>query len=186
MTSPIDPPEGDWWSQPVNRREAIWLGIAGAWSLFLFSWMSGWVRAGEQNPVGETVEVSTSEFRERVESFKSSTEAVDSGYTPPDEKVYIGGRRYNWEGLRIEGEPLVLETGREYEFHMGAYDVQHAVSMRPEHTLSKQINLDIMPGYEWVMPMTFEEPGEYHVICTEFCGNGHEGMHSSFIVEDEL
>lgn len=164
----------------MNRRETIWLGIAGAWSLFLFSWMSGWTRAGDQNPIGDTYEVPTGEFRERVQAFEDAAEETDRGLIPAEDEVYIGGYRYGWDGL-----PVVLETGREYEFHMSAYDVQHAVSMRPEHTLSKQINLDILPGYEWVMPMEFDEPGEYHVICSEFCGNGHEGMHGTFYVEGE-
>jgi len=48
--------------------------------------------------------------------------------------------RFNWDGL-----PTVLEAGREYDIHLGAYDVQHGFSVRPEENLNKQINLRV-PG----------------------------------------
>jgi cytochrome c oxidase subunit 2 len=32
--------------------------------------------------------------------------------------------------------------------------------------------------------MTFEEPGTYHVICNEYCGQGHSGMHGKLIVRE--
>ena len=181
MTSPIDPPEGNWWSEPVNRRESIWLGIAGVWSLFLFSWMSGWVRAGDQNPTGDTYKVPPDQFRERVAEYKEAAEETDDGLIPNGEDVYIAGERFRWDGL-----PVVLETNTRYDFHFSSYDVQHATNIRPEHNLSAQMNFDILPGYEWVVPMEFDEPGTYHVICSEFCGDGHRSMHGSFtVVESE-
>ncbi|WP_436935969.1 cytochrome C oxidase subunit II [Halovenus marina] len=179
MSDPTEPPEGNWWDQPVNRRETIWLGIAGAWSLAIFGWMSGFTRFGEQNPIGETYEVEPQEYLEKVQAYKERAEQTEEGYLiPPDDQVYIGGIRFNWDGL-----PAVLEAGTEYEFHLGSYDVQHGFSVRPEGNLSKQINLQIFPDTEWIVPMTFDEPGTYHVICNEFCGNGHNGMHGKFFVE---
>ena len=72
MPNPLDPPEGNWWDRAVNRREAIWLGIAGAWSLGIFGWMSGFTQFGDQNPVGETYEVDPSEFRDTVREDRKS------------------------------------------------------------------------------------------------------------------
>jgi len=40
----------------------------------------------------------------------------------------------------------------------------------------------VFPGSEWVIPMTFDEPGTYHVVCNEFCGQGHRTMHGRFTV----
>lgn len=186
MGSPTEPPDGNWWNEPVNRRESIWLGLGAVWSLVMFSWMSGWVRLGDQNPTGDTYEVPTSEFRDRVSEFEENAVAVEEGYAPPSEEVYVGAFRYGWDGIRIDGEPLVLEAGTEYDLHLSTYDVQHALSIRPEDNLSQQMNLDMMPGYEWVVPMEFDDPGTYHVLCTEFCGNGHERMHASFEVVEEI
>jgi cytochrome c oxidase subunit 2 len=30
--------------------------------------------------------------------------------------------------------------------------------------------------------MSFDEPGIYHVVCNEFCGEGHRRMHGTFEV----
>lgn len=184
MPNPLDPPEGNWWDEAVNRREAMWLGIAGAWSLGIFGWMSGFTLFGDQNPVGETYEVEIDEFRQRVAEYKE--EATDSSefedaLVPPGDSVYVAGMRFIWDGL-----PVALEAGKEYDIHLSSYDVQHGFSVRPEESLSKQINLQVFPESEWVVPMTFDEPGTYHVICNEFCGNGHNSMHGKFYVTEEL
>ena len=179
MTSPLKPPDGNWWDQPVNRRESIWLGLGVGWSLVLFGWMSAWTRIGDQNPIGETFRVSADEYREKMDAYEEEAEETDRGLIPPGDDVYIAGIQFNWPGT-----PVVLETGREYNIHLSSYDVQHGFSLRPADTLSKQINLQVLPGYEWVVPMTFDEPGTYHIICNEFCGEGHRSMHDTIIVTE--
>jgi len=211
MTSPLDPPDGNWWDRPVNRRETIWLGIAGVWSLAIFGWMSGFTRFGDQNPIGETFQVEPEAYEETLNAYRSdagwtSEAAIKEGraptdaeqlarssrfreegredadaegdvIVPPDDSVYVMGRRFDWTGL-----PVVLEAGREYDVHLGSRDVQHGFSVRPEESLSQQINLQVFPDTEWVVPMTFEDPDTYHVICNEFCGPGHATMHGEFFV----
>ncbi|SDQ43840.1 cupredoxin domain-containing protein [Natronobacterium texcoconense] len=179
MTSPIKPPEGNWWDQPVNRRETIWLGLCTGWAFVLFGWMSAFTRVGDQNPIGESYKVESEEYREKVQAYIEEAEETDDGIVPPGDDVYIGAYSFSWDGL-----PVVLEAGREYNIHLGSYDVQHGFSIRPEETLSQQINLQMLPGYEWIVPMEFEEPGTYRVLCNEFCGNGHETMHGRLIVEE--
>ena len=177
MTSPVKPPDKSWWDHPLNRRESIWLGIAGAWSLGIFAWMAGFTQFGDQNPVGDTYEVTPREYQDAVRDYLDEAEDGEEGIIPPGDDVYIGGLRFAWDGLPVE-----LEANREYNIHLGAYDVQHGFSVRPEHSLSQQINLQIFPDREWVVPMTFEEPGSYRVICNEYCGSGHNGMQDRFIV----
>ncbi|MFP8958741.1 cytochrome C oxidase subunit II [Natrialbaceae archaeon A-CW3] len=179
MSSPIKPPEGNWWDQAVNRRESIWLGLGVIWSLVLFGWMSIWTRTGDQNPIGETYRVTESEFQEKMNAYKDAAEETEQGLVPDGTNVYMAGVRFAWDGA-----PVVLEAGTQYDFHLSSYDVQHGFSLRPEATLSKQINLQILPGYEWVVPMTFDEPGTYHIICNEFCGEGHRSMHDTIIVTE--
>lgn len=178
MSSPLKPPDGNWWDQPVDRRETMWLGLASVWSLVMFGWMSAYTRIGDQNPIGETFDVPPDEFMQTVAAYREEAESTDQGLIPPGDDVYIGAARFHWDGL-----PVVLEAGREYNIHLGAYDVQHGFSIRPAGTLSQQINLQIIPGHEWVVPMTFEEPDTYHVICNEFCGEGHRTMHGTLVVE---
>jgi halocyanin-like protein len=181
MKSPLDSPEGDWWSEKVNRRETIWLGISGAWALTLFGWMAGWTQFGEQNQVGETLKVAPEDFQTKVTEYADEATESERGLVPPGEDVYVGAFRYAFDGL-----PAVLETGTEYRFHLGTYDVQHGFSVRKEDTLSKQLSLQMLPGYEWILPMEFDEPGTYHVVCNEFCGEGHRTMHGKFEVVTDL
>jgi cytochrome c oxidase subunit 2 len=182
MDTPLEEPEGDWWNREINRRETIWLGLSAGWAAILFGWMAGWTQLGEQNPVGPTNEVSTEKFQTMVGEYEESagetTIAGEDGVlVPPETDVYIGAMRYNFDGL-----PVVLEQGTEYDLHLGAYDVQHGFSVRQGDTLSKQMSLQMLPGYEWVVPMSFDETGTYHVVCNEFCGNGHRTMHGKFFV----
>ncbi|MEF8853735.1 MAG: hypothetical protein V5A44_13320, partial [Haloarculaceae archaeon] len=180
MDSPIDSPEGDWWSEKVNRRETIWLGLSGVWAMTLFGWMAGWTQFGEQNQVGETLDVPPERYRQKVTAFEDAATDTERGLVPPADDVYVGAMRYAFDGL-----PAVLEAGTEYTFHLGTYDVQHGFSVRQEDTLSKQLSLQMLPGYEWLMPMQFDETGTYHVVCNEFCGTGHRTMHATFeVVED--
>lgn len=73
-------------------------------------------------------------------------------------------------------------SGQEYQVPLGSYDVQHGFSVRDQEDLIRQFNLQILPGYERVIPMTFGEPGTYRLICNEFCGLGHRVIQNKIIV----
>ena len=181
MGSPLERPDEDWWGQEINRRESIWLGLTGVWSVVIFGWMSAFTRLGDQNPIGETIRVEASEYQEKMQSYKEAAGERDGALVPDGTDVYIAAFRFNWDGT-----PVVLETGIEYDIHLSSYDVQHGFSIRPEQALSKQMNFQVLPGYEWILPMTFDEPGTYHVICNEYCGNGHRTMHGTIEVVESL
>lgn len=177
MASPLEAPQGNWWDRAIGGYEKVWLWICLFWALLLFAWMVGWAMVGAQNPIGKTYKVKPEAFQSKVRSYMKEAEKTDRGFIPPGDDVYIAGMRYAWMGL-----PVVLEAGKQYDVHLGSIDVQHGFSVRKEDVLSKQMSLQVLPGYEWVVPMEFEEPGTYHVICNEFCGYGHRTMHASFRV----
>jgi cytochrome c oxidase subunit 2 len=43
-------------------------------------------------------------------------------------------------------------------------------------------NTMLVPGYISQFTTTFDKPGDYLVVCHEFCGNGHHAMHARIIV----
>jgi cytochrome c oxidase subunit 2 len=177
-TTPLEEPEGNWWDIPVGGYEKLWLGITIVWAVMLFGWMAGWAYMGNQNPTGKTYRISAEDYKEKVNDYRDRAEETEDGFLkPPGEDVYVASRRYAWFGLPVE-----LKAGKRYKFHLGSYDVQHGFSVRKEDVLSKQSSLQILPGYEWVLPMRFDEPGTYHVVCNEFCGYGHRTMHAKFRV----
>jgi heme/copper-type cytochrome/quinol oxidase subunit 2 len=181
--SPLDEPEGNWWNRKINRRETIWLGLSGGWAVTLFGWMLGWMETGDQNQIGPTYEISADRFQEKVKSYEDEAGSAEIDgeevLVPAGEDVYVGALQWAWDGL-----PVVLDAGTEYKLHLGSYDVQHGFSMRDEDNLSKQISLQVLPGYEWVLDLQIDEPGTYHVVCNEFCGNGHRTMHGKIFVRD--
>jgi len=177
MSSPIRSPEGNWWYWPVAREEKWWLGLVVLTGLVLFAWMFGWMYAGDQNPTGPTYRTSPERFQEKMATYRRAAGRTELGLSPSGEEVYVAAAQFGWNGL-----PVVLEAGKPYRLHLTSYDVQHGFSVRPEAGLWKQINLQALPGYEWVVPMTFEEPGTYYVVCNEFCGLGHRVMTARFHV----
>ena len=183
MSSPLDDPDGNWWDRKINRRETIWLGLSAGWAVSLFGWMLGWTEFGDQNNIGENYEVSPERFQEKVSSFKNAAGTLtvdDEDYLVPDgEDVYVGAFQWGFDGL-----PVVVRPGQEYKVHLGTYDVQHGFSARNESNLSQQVSLQMLPGYEWVLEMSWDDPGTYQVVCNEFCGNGHRSMHGKILVRD--
>jgi cytochrome c oxidase subunit 2 len=45
------------------------------------------------------------------------------------------------------------------------------------------VNLTVAPGYVSEATATFREPGEYLVVCNEYCGLGHHNMQGTIVVE---
>jgi len=178
MSSPVQSPEGVWWNRSVNRHERRWLGISLLTCLILFSWMVGWRMLGAQNPMGPSYRIEPEAWQAKVEAYIEAAEPTDRGIVPPGDDVYVGARQWTWTGL-----PVVLEVGKEYTFHFGSFDVQHGFGLHRRDELIEQFNLQVLPGYEWTMPMTFKHPGVYDVQCNEFCGVGHRIMHGQIIVE---
>lgn len=179
MSSPLHSPTGNWWNIGVSRHEKLWISISIVWALLLFGWMIAWGSVGKQNPMGPTYQVTAEEFMGKMDAYQEASEETDRGLRPDGEDIYIASSRFTFVGL-----PVILEAGKQYQMHLTSYDVQHGFSIRPEDALSKQMSLQILPGYEWVLPMKFDEPGVYHVVCNEFCGVGHRTMHGTFIVEE--
>lgn len=177
MSSPIRSPDGNWWDNPLASTEKKWLGASIITAVILFGWMFGWMHVGDQNPTGRTYRTSTDQFRKQVAAYKEKATRTEQGLRPAGRDVYIAGLQFGFDGL-----PVVLEAGREYLVHLGSYDVQHGFSVRDQNDLLQQFNLQMLPGYVWVVPMTFDDPGTYRVVCNEFCGLGHSGMQGKFVV----
>ncbi|MFB6300170.1 MAG: cytochrome C oxidase subunit II, partial [Halobacteriales archaeon] len=153
------------------------------WAMILFGWMIGWTQFGEQNQIGPTKKVTPDAFQQKVTKFKENAGSTniqgEEAFVPAGDDVYIGALQWGWDGL-----PVALEANQSYKFHLGAYDVQHGFSVRNEDNFSQQMSLQMLPGYEWILEMSFDEPGTYHVVCNEFCGTGHRTMHGKIFVQE--
>jgi cytochrome c oxidase subunit 2 len=86
--------------------------------------------------------------------------------------VYIVAKRFFYEPGTFE-----VPAGAEVTFYVTATDVQHGFKIGDTN-----INFMVIPGQVSTLTHTFEDPGTYDYICTEYCGLGHAVMFGSLTV----
>ncbi len=169
----IHPPEERiWWKEPIARPELIWIAVAFLWGLVMFFMMIYWHGVGEQNLSNEAYRIKPEVFGERVEAMAEAYTVREEGDTgipvvhpPPGSDVYMLARLWEWWPI------LELEKDQSYRLHLSSMDWQHGFSLQPEN-----INIQVHPGYDFVLTITPDKPGIYSVVCNEFCGVGHHMM----------
>lgn len=80
----------------------------------------------------------------------------------------------NWEYLPKE---LTVPVGSSVSFYVTSPDVQHGFKIQDTNA-----NFMVIPGQVSKLTVTFDEPGTYNFICTEYCGSGHGVMYGAIIV----
>ncbi len=76
--------------------------------------------------------------------------------------------------------PSVIEVpvGAKVNFKIGATDVVHGLIVH-----NTNVNLTIIPGQISQATATFDEPGEFLMVCSEYCGIQHHNMAGRVIVK---
>ncbi len=77
----------------------------------------------------------------------------------------------------LPGE-IRVPAGAEVTFMATSVDVLHGV-----HVERSRVNMMLIPGQVARNTYTFREPGEYLMVCHEYCGSGHHFMFGKVIVE---
>ncbi len=71
-----------------------------------------------------------------------------------------------------------VPVGSTVKFRITSKDVIHGFEI--PHT---NANVMVIPGQVAEVTVTFDEVGEYTIICHEYCGIGHQGMFARIFVE---
>ena len=71
-----------------------------------------------------------------------------------------------------------VPAGRPVTFRLTSVDVSHGFQI-----VGTNGNTMIIPGYISQFTTVFREPGEYLIVCNEYCGLGHHLMSAKLIVE---
>jgi cytochrome c oxidase subunit II len=179
VASSIECPKPGWFHAPTGN-ERTWIGLALAWCLVMSLMMPYWHFKGKQNTDGETYKVTPGEFTKRTEKFilaNTGTEVLlEDGFAPevaaPPGDVYLIAHQFAWFPT------LKLRAGETYRLHMSSVDYQHGFSLQPMN-----MNFQVVPGYDHVLTIKPQAPGEYPIVCNEFCGIGHQNMVGKIIVE---
>jgi cytochrome c oxidase subunit 2 len=173
--SGIVAPQGVWWRQ-AGKQERVWVAIAFAWCLVLFAMMPFWHIKGGQNPSGIRSRVVPGDFYARTNQMIADHQIGEAGgmplvAPPAGADVYLMAQMWRWFPA------IQLEAGKSYTLHLSALDVNHGFSLYPAN-----INFQVVPGYDYGLRITPNNPGEYRIICNEFCGIGHHAMLGRIVV----
>jgi len=179
-------PQRHWWKLPVGRDEVTWVTVAYTWCLVMTVWMVGWYFVGNQNQAGEAFRVTIPGFAAKMDGMiaqyqlkDGSGQPMTEGYgtpvvqVPPGGDVFIAARQFDWPVIPV------LEKGKTYTFHLSSQDVNHGFSLLPIN-----LNLQLIPGYDYVLKLTPNKAGIHRLVCNEFCGLGHHMMAGKLYVID--
>ena len=71
-----------------------------------------------------------------------------------------------------------VPVGRPVTFRTTSSDVTHGFQI-----VGTNANTMVVPGYVSQFTTVFRTPGEYLIVCNEYCGLSHHVMHATLIVE---
>lgn len=88
----------------------------------------------------------------------------------PDLVIHATGHQWSWKL-----DQSTAEVGQLVEFQVTSADVNHGFALYGDE---KQLiaQTQAMPGYVNKLRLRFTEPGDYEVLCLEYCGLAHHAM----------
>lgn len=169
-------PERIWW-KPFGRLEKTWFTVALIWCIFLTLMMPLWYFMGKQNVPATTYRVTPKEFSEKLNAFVAQykigeEKGIPIVAPPPGSDIYLRASAWQWYPI------LQLEQGETYRLHLSSIDFVHGFSLQPVN-----INLQVLPGYDYVVTITPTSAGEFTLVCNEYCFLGHHAMVGKIIVK---
>jgi cytochrome c oxidase subunit 2 len=154
----------------LHRYEKIWLTF-GIGSLFVFLVVLGVSAfAFGQQPPSHMATVNP-------ETLSSEAPFNEPGLKQIDETTYqatIIAMAFSYSPNKIE-----VPVGSTVRFQVTSADVVHSFTIPRTN-----VNMMITPGHINMTEHTFNEPGNYLVLCNEYCGVGHHFMQMSIEVTE--
>ncbi len=83
--------------------------------------------------------------------------------------AYVLARRFFFQPGTAQ--PIQIPAGSNVTFHLASPDVLHGFQV-----VGTNVNVMAVPGQAAVFSVTFDDTGEYDVVCNEYCGSGHHTM----------
>jgi cytochrome c oxidase subunit 2 len=96
--------------------------------------------------------------------------------TDADYEASVIARRFIFQGA----DPLEVPEDSTVTFHVTSPDVVHGFKV-----VETNFNTMVIPGQITEVTIEFDDPGEYGILCSEFCGPGHENMAGQLVVVPE-
>ncbi len=90
-------------------------------------------------------------------------------------EAYVVARQFIFQP-----NPIEVPAGSTVTFYVTSADVIHSFSI-----VGTNANTMVIPGEVATMTVEIDEPGEYGILCNEYCGAGHHDMEGLLIVHPE-
>ena len=162
--------------------------VAWIWSLMFMAVVAAvflWVVAGASKPAVEKHDAAPAyRWRNRlfwaviaagiVLTFGTLWDWPIAGHATaaPKPDVVIKAVGHQW---RFQLDRDTVKVGELVEFEVTSSDVNHGFAIyQGKNRVVAQAQA--MPGYVNKLRVRFTEPGEYEVLCLEYCGVAHHGM----------
>jgi len=171
-------PPRNWW-RPLHRYEKSWVIVAFVWCVLLTAMMPLWFFFGRQNVPANTLRTNPEKYKGQVDAFviQYDTGEKENGLPivapAPNSDVYVLARQWQWYPV------LRLKKGETYRLHLSSLDVQHGFSLQPVN-----LNLQVLPNYDYMATITPTTSGTFSIICNEFCGIPHHIMAGRIVVTE--
>lgn len=164
------------WARKLPLDERVFLWAIGVSVVFMSAFVVAWLFLGNQNVPTDSYRATPEAFSQEVQAFISEHRRDDGRVVvPPGEDAYVMAARYAFY------PELVLKAGEEYRIWISSGDALHGFSIVGGH---QNINLEIAPEHVYGATFTPDKPGEYLIVCNEYCGLGHHAMKGRIIVEE--
>ena len=156
----------------IDRFEKLWITISISFLILLF------VIIG-YTALAHGVHVPTSEAHQGHSDSHTEEDVAnrEPGIYPVGDNHYqVVIRAKVWS---FNPGEIVVPQGATVDFILTSEDVIHGFRI-PGTT----VNAMIVPGQVTRMTYQFKNPGEYPILCHEYCGSGHHLMTGKVIVEE--
>lgn len=108
----------------------------------------------------------------------------------PSGVVEVSARQFSFEmsyrpsdaDSAESSQPIELPLNQMVEFRVSSVDVNHGLGIYNEKA-ELVAQTQAMPGYINKLRWKFDKPGDYNILCLEFCGVSHAFMRASFKVK---
>jgi cytochrome c oxidase subunit 2 len=152
----------------VPLYEKIWMWAAGGLIVaFLGTVVVGVATSGLQPP-------------SHVETIDPTKVWQDARFAAPGVAVGENGATVVAVAMMFAFQPgeIRVPAGRPVTFRLTSPDVTHGFQI-----VGTNGNTMVIPGYVSQFTTTFARPGEYLIVCNEYCGLGHHAMFGKLIVQ---
>ena len=149
----------------IPRLEKLWIALSLAtMAAFFLTIVALAVAAGINPPNTDGMTIDPTKVAETPPFDKPRLRQTG----PHTYEAYYVGRIFQWSPAEIS-----VPAGSTVEFFITSADVVHGFSIPNE-----DVNAEIMPGWVSKVDHTFRRPGDYLLLCNQYCGSGHAGMYA--------